>query len=184
MKIQLLFIVFIAISCGQLNSNSQKVTNSSDTVKKVEKALNSEINVAQNDTTKKIDLQEFWDNAVVPILKVEKNKVITNIEFPVFGQWAEQIGLEKKSIEITINDFTSIYDSVFNKDFLKDLSNKTYKDATIYKENDTTWYSFSVGKQMGQTEGGLWISFYNKNGKFKLRKIQGVGANFYYKGDY
>ena len=181
MKKKLFLFVFIAVSCGQVSNKSTEKSNSQDSIKKTETVTITDTISSQSDVKKTEDLQDFWNNAVVPIIKGNKNIVMTNMEFPVLGHWTQMMELTKSPNSATFEDFSGIYDKFFNSDFIKDLSKKDYKDGFTYLANDTIWYAFGVSKELGQTEGGVQLSFYKKDGKYRLKNIQGVGANFYYK---
>ncbi|HXA02390.1 MAG TPA: hypothetical protein VNW99_10405 [Cytophagaceae bacterium] len=130
--------------------------------------------------TSDIDSNErikFWNDYVVPILKQEREKVISSIDFPLEGEWAYMIGLKKTGIEATRSEFIENYDKLFNHDFMNALSKQSYKD--LYLDNGVSNISFGVGKSTGDYEGSVILKYIQVDSIYKLRFIQGAGGNFY-----
>jgi hypothetical protein len=129
-------------------------------------------------------LKRFWDEIIVPILKKDKNRVISNMNFPVTGHWTQMMKIDKKPNQATKEDFLKIYDSFFNDYFLKELTKMNYRNINKYIKNDTTLYQFGINRVLGSGDnaggGSVLLIYYHSPSGFKLKSIQGAGGNFYY----
>lgn len=187
MKNYLLWIALVIASCGKRHQE-KKFNRGNDSL---ENALvdsmdssNQTTDSAFNPTSKpdSLDKIAFWNSVVIPTLNHDKETVLSNMDFPVSGHWTQMMKLKKKPNEATREDFGKVYDRFFNSDFLEELRKKTSNDMFVFHKDinqDTTWYSFYVGKEMGLSGGGLRLMYFKKEKKFRLKDVQGVGGNFF-----
>ncbi len=181
MKTLLFILSLILFSCGR-TTNCNDLPINKDTLNTT--VSNNISNKA--DDKSKVNNQEliaFWNSAIEPFIKKDKKTVISNIDFPLKGDWSFILDIEQDKDIITKEEFIKNYDYLINKDFLKSLSKQTYNDITEYKSNDTLFYDVSLVRKLGKTEGGLVLTFYKKGNSYLLNKYSEVGANFYYKGE-
>jgi hypothetical protein len=134
-------------------------------------------------TNDSIEKQMFWNLVIVPILKKDKEKVLSNMDFPIRGKWTTMMSMAKNPNEASIDDFMAIYDKFFNNNFITELSKESYKNIFINTRRDTTWYIFSVNRKSGEgkdyREGGVQLQYYKKNNSFKLKNVDAAGGDFY-----
>jgi hypothetical protein len=166
--------------CSENNSKPELQTKDATTIQE-------EGHTNKNDDsgyiTEKIDSNErikFWNYAVVPILKREREEVMSTIDFPLAGSWAKMMGLEKESTQATKEEFIEKYDKLFNTEFIQMLSFKSYKDLSVYKDDGDTSYSFSLLKSDEGYEAGVGLVYRKRDGVYKLKAFEGAGGDFYY----
>jgi len=128
------------------------------------------------------DAKLFWTSVVTPMVTGDSQTVLKNMSFPISGDWTFMMDLKKDPSRATRHDFAKIYNAFFDANLLGPLLHQTYKNVSISKIQDTMWYAISVNRSNKDgSEAGI-ILYYFKQGKhYKLKKVNGVGADFYYR---
>ena len=52
-----------------------------------------------------LEMQRFWKSIVVPILQKNKKQVMSNMDFPILGDWTKMMEMNAKPRESTSKDF-------------------------------------------------------------------------------
>lgn len=181
----IVILAFLFSSCSQTGKSTPTDKKNSIRVDipspdSVTNAIGGHLNFTDDVT--EIDSTEqraFWNNVVIPILDKDRETVLSNMNFPVSGDWTFMMQLKKEPDVATKEDFAKVYDRFFNSDFIKSISAQTYSNIPGYKNKDTTWFTISLGRSYGEYEGGLMLEYIKINGKYKLTTVHGAGANFY-----
>lgn len=168
MKYILIILSLLLISCGQ---KTQQI----DRAERIELFSDKELQAIEDK-----DKQQIWQLGAVPIMDGQKEKVVGLFDFPLNSEFEILSEVVKKPIaSITKEDFMRNYDKIFNSDFIKSLKKKSYKDIEGYSENGSLWFTLTVEREIGQTEGGLYLKFCKTSGTYILKGFYGVGADFY-----
>ncbi len=169
MKYILTILSILLFSCG---NESQQIDKSGNIDIKENKVVNNDINS---------DKKAIWKLVVVPIIENKKDKVIQLFEFPLNSEFEILTEVIKKpTSSISFKDFDVNYNKIFNENFKKSLNSKSFRDINSYNENDTLWFTLNVEREIGQTEGGLYLKFFKIKNYYILKGFYGVGADFYY----
>lgn len=118
-----------------------------------------------------IDLREFWDKSVEPLIQKDREVLKEIVEFPLGGDWGFMMELKKGAKDWTQSDFFESYDKLFDDMVIGLLKELSYQDAHIFDSEILV----SIGWQEGGFESGIIFRYKKIKGRWKLHVIQGVG---------
>ena len=118
-----------------------------------------------------VDLKEFWNESVEPLIQKDKEKLKGIVEFPLRGEWGFMMGLKKDEKEWTQSDFFENYDKLFDDKILRLLKELNYQDVEVFESEILV----GIGWTEEGFESGIIFRYKQIDGQWKLYVIQGVG---------
>ncbi len=118
-----------------------------------------------------IDLKEFWNESVEPMIQKDKEKLKEIVEFPLGGEWGFMMELKKDENEWTQSDFFENYNKLFDDKIIRLLKKLNYQDAEIFESEILV----GIGWEQDGFEAGIIFRYKKIDGKWKLYVIQAVG---------
>ena len=170
-KQSLILFCLFGVTLGCENSSADQsfpLVTFSDTDTTAEHIQESDnTNSIVEETSDDIDLEEFWQEKITPIINNKGLQTDRIFHFPLEGDWGYIVELNKPDSLWTKKDFIDNYDKLFSQEVRDKLSSQTHQDVDII-ENNKGYIELLVG-------GGweTWIDdFKDESGIiFRFRKI-------------
>jgi hypothetical protein len=176
MKTVVFLICIILTSCGQ-NSTTDNASSQSGTF---------QMNSFNDDNYKTIgadtnERTKFWNAVAVPIIKGDKVKVLSNMDFPVIVEWDKILSSENGINSATRENFQKVYDKFFNSNFISSISSQTGREFQVGQLRDTVWYTMYIGRQKGKSDWGVGLSldYFKIDSVYKLKYVRAIAGDFY-----
>ena len=118
-----------------------------------------------------IDLKEFWNESVEPLIQKDYDKLKELIQFPLGGEWGFMMELKKDEKNWTPSDFFENFDKLFDDRIIGMLEDLNYHDAEIYESEILV----GIGWKEEGFESGIIFRYKRIGGQWKLCVIKAVG---------
>ncbi len=130
----------------------------------------------------KPELDQFWNSTVLPIVKLDKETIISQTNFPLEGAWGYMVDDLSDPESWTKELYTNNLDQIFTEEIRIAMRSKTINDLAHFKTDEgETSLLLSIlietyDKESDMTFESSYMFFFKKfEGNWKLYKIDIAG---------
>jgi len=130
----------------------------------------------------KAELEEFWNSNILPMVKIDKETIISQTNFPLEGAWGYMVDDLSDSESWTAELYTNNLEKIYTDEIRIAMRSKTINDlAHFTTEEGETALLLSImietyDKESDMTFESSYMFFFKKfEGNWKLYKIDIAG---------
>lgn len=125
-------------------------------------------------------VQNFWDNNIMEIIRLDKEKIIDHTAFPVSGSWGYALELEGGPEAWTDDDYKLNLDKIYNEELRIKLRGMNYNSLVHHTDengelNFILQITFETITDVGTFESATLLYFKKYEGIWKLYQIEHAG---------
>jgi hypothetical protein len=125
-------------------------------------------------------VQKFWDNNIMEIVRLDKEKIIEHTAFPVSGSWGYAIELEGGPEDWSNDDYKNNLDKIYNEELRVKLRGMNYNSLVHHTDengelNFILQLTFETITDDGTFESATLLYFKKYEGIWKLYQIEHAG---------
>lgn len=175
-------IIFSVLLFGcQSKEKSESKDNSITSMNaKIDTNIADTIISLKTNTIDTLELKKFWNDCILPIINLDKDKLEQIVYFPLAGDWGYMVGLNKPEELWTEKEFYNNLQKLFHPKYLDKLKKQTFKDISVYRQDDgeinlLVTVNFEKKVRNFKTESSTILRFRKINNKWKLYVISHAG---------
>jgi hypothetical protein len=125
-------------------------------------------------------VQNFWDNNIMEIVRLDKEKILEHTAFPVTGSWGYAIELDGGPEDWKNDDYTNNLDKIYNEELRIKLRGMNYNSLVHHMDDDgelnfILQLSFETVTDDGTFESATLLYFKKYDGIWKIYQIEHAG---------